>query len=171
MTSPQKAKGNGFERETAQFLTATYKLPFVRIPNSGAYVGGANAFRKDTLDASQTKSFKGDIMPPEGWHKFNSECKFYGDFPWHLLFTSECKQLDTWLEQLLEVEDEEDVSILFMKFNRKGKYVAVSGKFNWSKACYFQYNSAKYGMWYIFSHDEFFKLNTENLQQFTTQNQ
>ena len=168
MTSPQKSKGNSHERDTAKFLSDTYSLPFVRIPNSGAYVGGRNSHRIERLDNGQTRSFKGDLMPPETWINFNSECKFYKDFSWHLLFNGECKQLDTWIEQLLEVEDENDVSIIFMKFNRIGKYVVVSGKFPWSKDCYFQYNSVKYKQWCIFSQEEFFRLNKDLLETLCT---
>ena len=59
MPSKSKIKGSGYEREVAKSLSETYNEPFVRVPNSGAYVGGINNHRKNFLDSNQTKSFKG----------------------------------------------------------------------------------------------------------------
>jgi hypothetical protein len=42
-----------------------------------------NAHRKQYLSEGQIKSFKGDIIPPDTWNKFNAEAKSYADF--HLL--------------------------------------------------------------------------------------
>ena len=85
--------------------------------------------------------------------------KFYANFPFHLLLTGECKQLDLWLDQLLDVEDEGDLNILFMKFNRIGQYVAVQPKNTWIVDNYTFYASKKYGDWLITELDSFFKNN------------
>ena len=53
MPSKSKAKGNAWELEVAKFLSVTYNESFLRIPSSGAFVGGKNNFRKSTIDASQ----------------------------------------------------------------------------------------------------------------------
>ncbi len=45
MPSPQKAKGSGYEREVAKFLSDLYGESFIRAPGSGAYVGGKNQAR------------------------------------------------------------------------------------------------------------------------------
>ena len=45
MTSPSKAKGNSFERLVADFLSNLYGETFIRVPGSGAYVGGKNVHR------------------------------------------------------------------------------------------------------------------------------
>jgi Holliday junction resolvase len=49
MPSPQKAKGSGYERDVAKFLTELYGESFIRAPGSGAYVGGKNQVRKEVL--------------------------------------------------------------------------------------------------------------------------
>ena len=125
MTSPQKAKGSSFEREIANFLSKTYNESFIRAPGSGAYVGGKNQSRKEFLHEGQIRSFKGDIVPGESFKNFNAECKSYADFPFHLLLTGQCKVIDTWIKQLMDVAETDDCNVLFMKFNRKGKFVAV----------------------------------------------
>ncbi len=168
MSSPQKNKGSGYEREVAKFLSETYGESFIRAPGSGAYVGGKNQARTQFLHEGQIRSFKGDIVPGQSFTKMNIECKFYADFPWHLTLTGECKQLDSWLEQLLDVEDEGDLNILFMKFNRKGQYVAVQGKHTWITDNCILYSSKKWGDWVIMEHTSFFKHNTELVKTYST---
>jgi hypothetical protein len=97
----------------------------------------------------------------------NVECKFYADFPFHLLLTGECKVIDAWLTQLLDVEDEGDMNILFMKFNRKGRYVAVQKKLLWNINNYVYYNSSKLGEWYIMEFDSFFQFNKTNVETYS----
>lgn len=167
MPSPQKNKGSGYEREVAKFLSETYGESFIRAPGSGAYVGGKNQARTQFLHEGQIRSFKGDIVPGQSFTKMNIECKFYADFPWHLTLTGECKQLDSWLEQLLDVEDEGDLNILFMKFNRKGQYVAVQGKHTWVADNCILYSSKKWGDWAIMEHSSFFKNNTELVKSYS----
>lgn len=167
MPSPQKTKGSGYERDVARFLSETYGESFIRAPGSGAYVGGKNQSRTEILHEGQVRSFKGDIVPGQSFQKINIECKFYSDFPWHLLLTGECKQLDAWLAQLLDVADEDDVNILFMKFNRKGQYVAVQGKLTWvADNCLF-YSSKIHGDWVIMEHFSFFQNNKELLKSYS----
>ena len=161
MPSPQKAKGSGYEREVAKFLSELYGESFIRAPGSGAYVGGKNQARTQILHEGQIRSFKGDIVPGQSFSKMNVECKFYADFPWHLTLTGECKQLDSWLAQLLDVEDIGDMNILFMKFNRKGQYVAVQPKLTWISDNHVFYASETYGDWLIMEKDSFFKTNAE----------
>lgn len=159
MTSPQKAKGSGFEREVAKFLTELYDEPFLRCHSSGAFVGGSNTSRKAFLHESQTRNFKGDVIPGPSFPHFNIEAKFYADFPFHQLYTGECKQLDTWLQQLLEAADAGDLSVLMMKFNRKGRWIAAPHHHNWTVKNHTVYNSPKYGDWTIMEFNTFFDLN------------
>ena len=118
-----KAKGKTFEREVANFLTETYGQKFIRTPNSGAFVGGGNAYRKQLMDEKQVKIFKGDLIPPDDWVYLNTEAKNYKDFLFHMLFTEESKVLDTWIDQMKHVAEPNDCNIIFMKFNRKGRWV------------------------------------------------
>ena len=149
MTSPQKQKGSSFEREVAQFLSSLYNESFIRAPGSGAYVGGKNQQRMEFLHEGQIRSFKGDIVPGQSFTKFNAECKSYADFPFHLVLTGDCKQLNTWLDQMMAVAEPNDLNILFMKFNRKGKYVAVQSKLTWVTDNFIYYTSKNLNDWLI----------------------
>jgi len=71
MPSKSKIKGSAFEREMAKFLSEKYDESFVRVPNSGAYIGGKNQKRTDVLSEGQIRAFKGDIIPPDDWIYFN----------------------------------------------------------------------------------------------------
>ena len=168
MTSPQKAKGSGFEREIAKYLSDKYGESFIRAPGSGAYVGGKNQSRTEFLHEGQIRSFKGDIVPGQSFSKMNIECKFYADFPFHLLLTGDCKVIDTWIDQLMDVADPGDINLLFMKFNRKGRYVCVQSKFTWLADNFVYYTSKKHGDWTIFEFDSFFESNSELLKTYST---
>lgn len=164
MTSPQKAKGNGFEREVAKFLSDLYGESFIRAPGSGAYVGGNNQIRKEFLHEGQIRSFKGDIVPGQSFPRMNAECKFYKDFPFHQLFTGSVKLLDQWIEQCLDVADPGDLNILFMKFNRKGTFLAIESRHFpplQPTPSHFIYNSSSHGSWHILDFDLFWQLNSE----------
>ena len=163
MTSPQKSKGNAWERRVADHLTVTYGERFIRVPHSGAYIGGSNANRKEILHEGQIRSFKGDIIPGQSFPKFNAECKSYKDFPFHQLFQGSCKQLEEWIEQCMDVADEGDFNIIFMKFNRKGTFVAVQHTDTTSLnfKLHFTYTTEKYGTWSIMDYDIFWELNAD----------
>jgi hypothetical protein len=168
MSSPQKNKGSGFEREIAKFLSDKYGESFIRAPGSGAYVGGKNQLRTEVLHEGQIRSFKGDIVPGQSFIKMNVECKFYADFPFHLLLTGECKVIDAWIGQLMDVADPNDLNILFMKFNRKGRYIAVQSKLTWVADNFTYYTSKKHGDWMIFEFDSFFLHNTDLLKSYSS---
>lgn len=170
MTSPQKAKGNSFEREVAQFLSKLYSESFIRAPGSGAYIGGKNQSRTEFLHEGQIRSFKGDIVPGESFTKFNAECKSYADFPFHQVLAGSCKQLDGWLEQLMAVADKDDLNILFVKINRKGKFVAVQTKYTWVTDQFMYYTSKIQGDWIVVDFDHFFKNNKDLLKVYSTPN-
>lgn len=161
MPSPQKQKGSSFERDVAQYLSKLYGESFIRAPGSGAYVGGKNQSRKEFLHEGQIRSFKGDIVPGQSFTKFNAECKSYADFPFHLVLTGECKQLNSWLDQLMAVAETDDVNILFMKFNRKGKFVCVQSKLTWITDQFLYYTSEKYGDWIMIEFDHFWNHNKD----------
>lgn len=160
MPSPQKIKGSAWENEVARFLSEHYQESFVRAPHSGAYIGGTNTSRKSRLDESQIKTFKGDIIPGESFGAMNIECKSYKDFPFHQVVQGSCKILDGWIEQLLQVADEGDCSLLFMKFNRKGRYVAVHHGPSWNtQVSHLRYTSNN-SSWLIFDFDNFWAHNS-----------
>lgn len=167
MPAAGKTKGNGWEREIAVFLSDLYGESFVRVPNSGAFIGGKNSFRKSTLSDEQIRGFKGDIIPGPSFPKLNLEAKFYKDFAFHQLVQGSCKQLDTWIEQIMISADSTDVNILAMKFNRKGAYVAFEAKHtpNFSTGNhYIRYTNKHYGPWFIVDYDTFWTLNSTQVK-------
>jgi hypothetical protein len=77
------------------------------------------------------------------------------------MLTGSCKILDTWIEQLMAVAEEDDCNILFMKFNRKGRYVAVQAKYTWVTDYFIYYSSTKVGDWVFIEFDTFFENNKD----------
>lgn len=162
MSSKSKTKGSNFERAYSSFLTELFDSPFIRVPHSGAFIGGKNVVRKSKLDDNQAKTFKGDIIAPDTWVNWSCECKSYADFPFHQLFTGEVKILDTWIEQCLAVADENDFSFIAFKINRKGTFVVVKKYHDDMKFINsFTYNSEKSGEWMIMDSNEFWRLNAD----------
>ncbi len=166
MPNPQKQKGNSFEREVAIHLSKLYNESFIRAPGSGAYVGGKNQVRTQILHEGQIRSFKGDIVPGQSFSKMNAECKSYADFPFHQVLAGDCKTLDAWLDQMMAVAENDDLNILFMKFNRKGKFVAVQTSVTWVTDNFLYYSSTKHKDWLIIEFDHFFKLNKDLLKSY-----
>ena len=125
MSSKSKNKGKSWERDVCLFLSELYNDSFIRVPGSGAFIGGSNQYRKDTLSEEQIKLSRGDIIPPLHFPYFLAECKNYADFPFHsLISNSNIAILNTWIEQVEhDVTDRNDVWLLFIKITRKGQYV------------------------------------------------
>jgi hypothetical protein len=124
--SKSKPKGGRGEREVCKILGDTFNGSFIRSANSGAYVGGTNKFRKQTLDSAQIKGLKGDIVPPEFMPKFVIECKLYADFAYHQFVTgSPIAQLDEWLDQALDCVDDGDFWVLTFRADRRAWAVAM----------------------------------------------
>ncbi len=169
--SKSKNKGKSWERDVANHLTELYGETFIRVPNSGAYIGGKNQFRKEFLHEGQIRSMKGDITPPLTWTKFNCECKSYADFPFHQLYSGEIKILESWLDQLHGAADPGDFNILIMKFNNKGKFIAVAHPWaDIKNQNYSIYRSQKYGIWYIVDYDLFWQHNKDHVQASSSAN-
>lgn len=122
MTNKAKSKGNLFEREIAAYLSKIYNKKFIRVPNSGAFTGGKNAFRKKEMDEGQVKTFRGDIIPPDDY-TIVIECKNYGYFPFHrVIQEKEISLLDGWISEV-ETDAGDDFWLLFFKVSNKGTYV------------------------------------------------
>lgn len=165
MPSKSKTKGKGFEREVANFLSDLYEDSFTRVPDSGAFTGGKNAHRREKLTEGQVRAHKGDIIPPDDWKKFNCECKNYAEFPFHQLFTTgPVLILESWIEQTLEAEDKGDVSIIFMKFNRKGRYVAYKLPAGFTNHRYLDYQDKQGNTWRFTGFEDFFELNKNSFR-------
>ena len=148
-----KEKGKAFERSVANDLTAIFNLSFTRTPNSGAYVGGKNAFRMDRLSESQILLTEGDIIVPDELRQLKIECKNYKQLSFHQLFTK-CKQLDVWIDQ---AKSDDKIWFLIFKISRAGTFVCFSNQhypmFDTS------HNILHYEDYIIMTYDEFFEEN------------
>jgi len=165
MPSKQKIKGSTWERDVAKHLTELYGETFIRVPHSGSYIGGSNKARKEYLHEGQIRSFKGDIVPGPSFPLLNIECKAYGDFPFHHFFTQkDVKLLDTWIEQLLDPADDDDLNLLIMKFDRKGKFIAIQDKY-----LHIRFNRhINYKGWNFGDYDDFWSRNAEQVKIFSS---
>lgn len=166
MGSKSKNKGKGFERDIAKYLSNLYEDNFVRIFSSGAYTGGSNSVRKNTLTEGQIRANKGDISPPDDWKHFNCECKAYSGFPFHkLLLDEDIALLEEFIEQTMEAADDGDVNIIFMKFDYVGKFIAFQMPRPFVCERYVDYKSKNHGIWRVTGLDSFFEKNKENFEK------
>ena len=118
MPSAAKQKGNAWERDVAKDLSETFNENFIRVPNSGAYTGGANVYRVDQLTEQQKRMMDGDIMVPPCLSRYKIECKNYKAFDFHQLF-NENKTLDKWIKQA----EFGLLWFLVIKVTRKGSFI------------------------------------------------
>jgi hypothetical protein len=126
MGAASKIKGNNGERELCKLLSEIFGGSFVRVPNSGANVGGKNVQRRQSLSVTQDRAFRGDIIPPDHLPKFIVECKSYKEFRFHqLLQPGPCPLLDIWIKQTIDIIDPNDQWFVAFKINLRGWYVAV----------------------------------------------
>ena len=158
-------KGGAGEREACKILADIFEGSFIRSPSSGAYVGGRNIYRKQTLSAAQIVGRKGDIVPPDNMTKLVIECKNYTKFLFHqLLLNGHCAQLDEWIKQNLDIVDPGDVWFVIFKITRVGWFIAVPEK---EKSDYVYKNInhsiyySKYGRFVVTDMKEFFQTNKE----------
>lgn len=128
--SMQKNKGSGWERDVAKILTETFGYHFNRnIAGSGAFVGGKNAFRKNILTEEQLQFCMGDIAVPSEMKKMVVECKFYKEFPFHhFLINKPIPMLDGWIEQQMDIINEDSFWFIVFKINRAGSYIVIPEK-------------------------------------------
>jgi len=154
MTSPQKAKGNAFERDVAKHLSTIFESNFARVPTSGAMTGGTNAHVLERLSHSQKLLLEGDIIPPDNLYKMKIECKAHKSFSFSKMFT-ENKLLDDWIEQS---RAKDKVWFLVFKINNKGKFVAFTRNVFKTCCCLEDRNYLVYKKYYyITSMDGFFE--------------
>jgi hypothetical protein len=168
LPSPQKAKGNSWERTVAKFLTETHGASFLRVPNSGAFIGGNNSARIGSLDAGQIKSFRGDIIPPETWKRINIEAKSRQIIGWHQILSGSCKDLDSWIAQCMTVHQLDDFTVIFFKIDRQGQFVAVRLADNQEilkPKNYLLYTTSAQGTWLISELNNFWNLNKSIIEK------
>lgn len=158
--SKSKDKGKSFEREVCNYLSDVYSESFQRVFDSGAFTGGSNSVRRQSLSEGQIRNHKGDIVPPDGWKHFNCECKSYAQFPFHQLFgDARVLLLESWIKQTLEASDPGDCNFIIMKFTRKGRYILVDKEENFVYTKYIEYTDESGHTWAFMELDHFFRTN------------
>lgn len=166
MANKSKNKGSAWERDICKFLSNLYNDNFERVPYSGAFIGGKNSVRRSSLTENQSKIFKGDILPPDHWNKFNCEAKNYASFPFHkLLFNSPVPLLEQWLDQLMEVAEPGDVNVLFIKVTRIGQFVVFDKEHTFDTHRYLHYTDSNNREWTITEFNSFFALNADAFEK------
>lgn len=122
--SKSKRKGNGAELELCKILGGYFGETFTRVPNSGAFLGKSNSFRKSTLSETQIKIYKGDLICPDSLPHMILESKFYQDFTFHqLIQQNDLKLLDDWIQQCYDILDPGDTWFVCFKINRRDWYI------------------------------------------------
>jgi hypothetical protein len=160
MGKMSKTKGKGFETEVAKFLSETYGDNFMRVPFSGALIGGTNAKRKSIMTEGQIRTFKGDIIPPDDWSSFHCETKFYKEFSFTSVFSNEYALLNEWIREVRDAEEPDDLNLIIMKFNYKGRWVLYEQKHPFVVT-----NKLDYKEWYLCSWENFWtEENTDTVQ-------
>ena len=87
MAINSKRKGNSGERECAKILAKYLGGNFQRVNSSGAFIGGKNQVRKESMSVTQIRASKSDILPPDEYQNLVIECKSYKDLPYHCFAT------------------------------------------------------------------------------------
>jgi len=126
MPSKSKTKGASGERELCGILSEIFGGSFVRVPSSGAQVGGTNAHRLEKYSDTQGRAFRGDVIPPDNLPNLYIETKSYKAFLFHqLLQPAGCSILNTWIKQAYEGKIATDLLFICYKISRIGWYVAM----------------------------------------------
>lgn len=132
-----KSKGKTGERHFADILSKYSELEFIRVPNSGAFVGQSNRERLMKLSRTQRLINLGDIIAPEElMYSFIIESKNYADLDFHnLLNIKNNTTVIGWLDELLydceshfmfKKDIKPLISILGIKITRKGSYAVFN---------------------------------------------
>ena len=131
MGNPNKDKGKRIEREVCEFFHKIFNLSFTRVPNSGAFTGGVNSSRIQSLSKGQNLLCKGDVIPPDELHELILEAKGRKKIPFHQFIQKDgCKELNEWIDQV-ELNWRENgrkgLFLLIFKPNNQGFFVCYRG--------------------------------------------
>ena len=141
-----------------------YKEKFTRVPYSGAFVGGSNIIRINDLTEAQTRSFKGDLIPPETFPKIVFEAKHYANFQWNALALGKSvAQLDEWISQAQESCEPGDKWLLIVKITRQGQFVLWDHQ-NWRMPSLDIYGCNFYKHYNYMEFEEFWKTHANTIK-------
>jgi hypothetical protein len=165
MANKNKQKGVRGEAFLRDMLSKIFDLSFQRVPNSGAFTGGANYHRYEKMSKEQQLLHDGDIIVPHELAHFSIEVKNYAEFPFHLLFTGNCSQLDTWIKQASHTN--KPFWLLFFKITRKNMYVCYPKDYKLVGSGNITVYQDKY---HIELAEEFLKINKDRLLALNDEN-
>ena len=132
MPSKSKTKGKAWEREAAHLLTEAFDAPFQRVPSSGAFTGGANRHRMESMDENQINASRGDLMNPDGWNAV-WECKHVKKGTVSDILEGPSAAIDKWWTQACSDARRGELVILLVKEDRKSPraFFAEHRDFQW----------------------------------------
>lgn len=95
-------RGKAGEHYIVKLLTGISGVPWLRIPNSGAFIGSTNRERIFNYIEEQTYSLLGDIYPPQNLEKrFIIESKNYQTFPFNKISKGQMPaKLSQWIYEI-----------------------------------------------------------------------
>lgn len=161
MASKSKAKGKTYERAVCQHLTKVFGKTFIRVPNSGSFMGGNNASRGDWLTPEQILLSEGDIIVPIELKHVKFECKTLGKFSFSNLFTDSA-QLNSWIKQAKD--SARLIWFLIFKIDNRGEFIVFDDK--WRNNFYMPNSWMFYNKEYLItSLDSFFETNKVDILQ------
>lgn len=117
-----KRLGKGFEYEVRDILReATGIQSFERVPTSGAWIGGKNAYKAEYGRDDVIEIMSGDLICPENW-RWLVECKNHEGVPYHQLFLGKSSEkINEFLEQTyFSANVAKKEPLLVMKLRKKG---------------------------------------------------
>lgn len=109
-------KGSKFERVVAKMLSEGYGVEFHRTPLSGG------------LHWKEANGVSGDIVPPDTISfPYNIECKnVETDWDFDKIIEGTSKFWDFWEQASKDARENEKITVVIFKKNRKDIYIAIS---------------------------------------------
>lgn len=120
-----KKKGNSFERDVAKLLSDRFKKEFRRTFFSGAFTGGKNEERSETMTEDQKLMVVGDIKVPSNF-LFSIECKARKEAKFWDLFNAS-SEFFSWFKQAeSDAVKVKKYPMIVVKYNNKDLICFVS---------------------------------------------
>lgn len=121
-----KIKGNRGENDLVHILNNRFKgYTFARSVSSGAYTGGSNQSRANSLTEEQKLVFSGDIRIPVNF-KFTIEHKFYNSFDFWWLFSGKSILYEWYKQSETDANNVNKKPMLVVKCNNHKRIVFVN---------------------------------------------
>ena len=125
-----KKKGSNNETQCKHILNERFEgiTVFQRSPNSGAFVGGQNFYRKEQLNEEQNLLFVGDLYCNRKDFKYTIEHKAYAESSFWDLF-NESSDLHSFMQQAQHDADSVNKKpMLIIKYNNKKRIIYIHEK-------------------------------------------